>query len=101
MTDPNAGTSEERQELKARWARLRAEMEAELKELRMDAAEGLDKLDAKIQELRDRTTLDEKATDVWEDVEAKARGFWADLKADFNRRKAAPPSEPPPAEGEP
>jgi hypothetical protein len=32
--------------------------------------------------------MDEKATDAWEDIEAKARGFWADLKADFNRRRA-------------
>ena len=56
------------------------------------AAEGLDKLDARIQEWRDRTTVDEKATEVWDDVEAKARSVWDDLKAEFRRRKAPAPA---------
>lgn len=99
MTDPKADASEGREEIKARWARLRDELAGELKELRVDAAEGLDKLDARIQEWRDRTTVDEKATEVWDDVEAKARSVWDDLKTEFRRRKA-PPAEAAPVERE-
>jgi hypothetical protein len=64
-----------------------AEMEDEIKELRADAGEGLDRLDARIQEWRDKSTLDEKAVAVWDDVEAKARSVWADLKSEFGKRK--------------